>query len=176
MSHPTKLPDAMPDIVSPTLLIVCDSHHCRFIDVGGHTLLEKEGVDSKELVHTDRQDSQPSPSSFGKGGMMSGVGEEHHAEENRLRDFAIMIVDRMTALVGQQGIESVYLSAPSRLLSEIKKHMPATLTKVLKSTIDGIFIKESNIEVLKRFRPDLDSSVVKLRDMENYSSKKHLPK
>ena len=107
---------------------------------------------------------------------MSGVGEEHHAEENRLRDFAIMIVDRMTALVGQQGIESVYLSAPSRLLSEIKKHMPATLTKVLKSTIDGIFIKESNIEVLKRFRPDLDSSVVKLRDMENYSSKKHLPK
>lgn len=166
----------MPEIDKPTLLIVADAHHCRFIDVGGHTLLEKETMDSKELLHTDRQDVQPSPASMGKGGMMSGVGEEHHAEENRLRDFAKMLNEHTSVVIAEQKIEAVYLAAPSRFLSEIKKNMPAAVTKVLKSTIDGNFVKEPAIEILLRFRPDLEESVQKLRDLENYSSKKHLPK
>lgn len=155
MTHQTKLPDAMPEIASPTLLIVADAHHCRFIAVGGHAIAEEEELQAKELLPHEDKDSQ--------------------ADENRLRDFAVMIVTRAELLISQQNIEAVYLSGPSRLLSDIKKHLSLTVSKVLQSTIDGTFIKESPLDILARFRPDLEASVQKLHEQENYSAKKHLP-
>lgn len=171
MTHPIKLPDAMPDITAPTLLVVCDSHHCRFIDVGGHTIVEQEKLDSKESKHTDRQSTKVGPS----GGTV-GIGDDHHAEEHRLTDFAKMVTDRIVEATAEQKIEALYIAAPSRLLSEMKKHSCSESKKILKSTIDGTFVKEPALEILMRFRPDLQLSVQKLRDQENYSSKKHLPK
>ncbi len=171
MTHSVKLPDAMPEISVPTLLIVCDAHHCRLIDVGGHTLIEQEQLDSVELTHSDRQDI-----TTGFGGAMAGIGDEHHAEDHRLTGFAKMILEKASAIVVTQKIEAIYLSAPSKMLSEIKKHLSGSFTKILKSTIDGTFMKESATDILLRFCPDLKISVQELRDQENYSSKKHLPK
>ncbi len=170
MSNSLKLPDVMPDIVPATLLVVCDSHHCRLIDVGGHTIVEHGSVDSGELKHADRQSTKVGPS----GGV--GIGDDHHAEDQRLTNFSKTILERVGTLIASQKIEALYLAAPSRLLSVLKKQMPEAMKKVLKSAIDGTFVKESAIDVLMRFRPDLESSVLKLRDQENYSSKKHLPK
>ena len=170
MTHSAKLPDAMPEIDTPTLLVVSDAHHCRFIAVGGHTLVEEEELHAPELKHTDRQTVNMGP------GGASGVGDEHHAEDHRLREFAIAIAGRASALVERQKVGAVFMAASSRLLSELKKHLPQAVTKALKSTIDGNFVKESATEILARFRPDLEQSVKKLRDLENYSSKKHLPK
>lgn len=170
MPNSLKLPDAMPEIEAPTLLVVCDSHHCRLIDVGGHTVLEHGSLDSGELKHADRQSTKVGPS----GGV--GIGDNHHAEDQRLTSFAKTILERVGTLVASQKIEALFVAAPSRLLSALKKQMPEATKRVLKSAIDGTFVKESAIDVLMRFRPDLHSSVQKLRDMENYSSKKHLPK
>ena len=48
MSKTIRLPDAMPDVDKPTLLVVCDSHQCRLLDVGGHAIAEKELLESKK--------------------------------------------------------------------------------------------------------------------------------
>ncbi len=170
MSNSLKLPDVMPDITPATLLVVCDSHHCRFIDVGGHTIVEQQVLDSDELKHADRQSTK-----IGPGGGV-GIGDDHHAEDQRLSNFAKAIMVRIVEATAAQKIEALYIAAPSRLLSQMKKHSCPESKKMLKSAIDGTFVKESAIDVLLRFRPDLKASVQKIRDQENYSSKKHLPK
>lgn len=162
----------MPEIVTPTLFVVCDSHHCRFFDAGGHTLMEKEDIHSREPNYTDRQGSKPS----GKGGMMIGVGESDQVEDHRLHEFANVIAGRIGAIVTEQKIGAVYLSAPGKFLSQLKKHLPKAVEKIVESAVDGNFVKESPLALLIRFRPDLKESVQELHDMENYSAKKHLPR
>jgi protein required for attachment to host cells len=169
MSNSITLPDVMPEITEPTLLVVCDSHHCKLFNVGGHTILMKEEVTSDEPHFTDRQSTKQS------GGSSIGIGETEQIEENRLRTFANMLIARLEAIIKEQKISALYLSAPSKFLSLLKKDMPKSLSPLLTSIIDGNFVKESPRDILVRFRPDLEASVQALRSEENYSSKKHLP-
>ena len=170
MSHPIKLPDISPEITSPTLLVVCDNHHCKLYDVGGHTILAKEEITSAEAHYTDRQGSK-----VGGSGVV-GVGESDQVEEHRQREFANKLIARIEHVVRDQKIVDLYLSAPGKFLSHLKKDLPKSLSKVLETAIDGNFVKESPASVLARFRPDLKAAVDELHDQENYSSKKHLPK
>jgi protein required for attachment to host cells len=170
MPNPIKLPDAMPDVDKPTLLVVCDSHHCRLFDVGGHTLLEKETIRSSEPRYTDRQDSVMS------GGKSIGVGENDQVEDHRLHEFANAVVDHLTKTVTQQKIGELHISAPGKFLSQLKKHLTKPQQAILKNAIDGNFVKESPLAILVRFRPDLEEAVKALRDQENYSPKKQPPK
>ncbi len=172
MTHPMILPDAMPDIHSPTLLVVCDTHHCRFINAGGRSLVMTEEVKSHEHEFTDRQGSKPS----GKGGSMIGLGDINQVEDHRLKEFANTVTQRMAHLAQTQKVESIYVSAPGKFLSALNHHMTKPLQELLEETIDGNFVKESPLDVLLRFRPDLKAAADDLRDQENYSSKKHLPK
>jgi protein required for attachment to host cells len=171
MSKPIHLPDAMQELSEPALLVVCDSHEARFIDAGGRTLVEKETLKSKEPKHDEPESVMRGPS-----GVMSGTGDRNQYEDNRLRQFSNEIVVRIEEAVKTQGIKKLYISAPGRTLSVLKDHLPKPTAMLLDVVLDGIFIKEPSIEILLRFRPDLAESVQKLRDQENYSTKKHLPK
>ena len=171
MTVTAHLPDAMPDITSKTLLVVCDSHHCVLADVGGHTIMQKEVIKSSEDHATDRPGSKMSPS-----GTNVSLGEHSEVEENRLRTFASAISKAIDTAVASQGIEEIFISAPGKFLSILKKHLSTSAEKMLVSTADGNYVKEPLVEVLMRFRPDLKEGLSALRDMENYSSKKHLPK
>ena len=175
MPHQVRLPDAMPEIKTPTLLAVCDSHHCKLIDVGGHTLVEKEIIESKEETFTDAQGRMRAPAAMGKGGMVSGVGDLNPAEKNRMRTFANTIAQRLAQIIREQGIKEVYISAPTKFLSVLREHIPSSTREVIAAK-EGNFIKEPLLEILLRFRPDLEQTREALRDQENYSSKKHLPK
>lgn len=166
----------MPDIDKPTLLVVCDSHHCRLLDVGGHAIVEKEILKSKEAEHTDRASQTHSPGSFGKGGMISGPDDANQFEKNRMRTFANDLIKHIEQSVREQGILAVHISAPAKFLSVVRAHMTPAIQKILLQEIDGNFIKEPSIEILVRFRPDLREAVKALRDQENYSPRKHLPK
>lgn len=172
MPHSIRLPDAMPEIITPTLFVVCDAHHCRFFDAGGHTLALKEDIHSREPHFTDRQGSKPS----GRGGMMIGIGESDQIEDHRLREFANVVATRLGAIVTEQSIGVMYLSAPGKFLSQLKRHLPKAVEKLVESAVDGNFVKESALDLLVRFRPDLKAAVQELRNRENYSAKKHLPK
>ncbi len=172
MPHTIKLPDAMPAIDRPTLLVVCDSHHALLYDVGGHTMLMKEEIASTEHTSSDRQSSKPT----GKGGHVVGVGENSQVEEHRLHEFANTLLARIASIVASQKIDVVHLSAPSKFLSQLKKSLPKALATHLQSQIDGNFVKEAPLQTLARFRPDLHRAMQDLRDQENYSTSKHLPK
>ena len=166
MEKSIKLPDAMPDVVRPTLMVICDSHHCTLFNIGGHLVVEKEIIQSHEHVSTDRTS------------VMSGVGlgDSNPQEEHRLREFSNTLMARLEVLIREQKIEEMYLSAPSKCLSALKQHMPTAVEKVLVLALDGNFAKEAPMSVLARFRPDLHDAVKQLREEENYSPKKHLPK
>jgi len=165
----------MPEITKPTLLVICDSHQCKFVDVGGHTLVEKEILESKEEKFTDSQGEMRSPAAMGKGGMISGVGDLNPAEKNRMRNFANVISKRMAQIIREQGIKEVFISAPTKFLSILREHIPAPTRKIMVA-IEGNFVKEPLLPLLKRFMPELNESMKVLRGQENYSPKKHLPK
>gem|GEM_PF-1995957 len=175
MLRPVHLPDAMPEITKPTLLVVCDSHQCKFVDVGGHTLVEKETVESKEEKFTDSQGQMRSPAAMGKGGMISGVGDLNPVEKNRMRNFANVISRRMAQIIREQGIQEVYISAPPKFLSILREHIPLSIRKITAAS-EGNFVKEPLLALLLRFRPELKEAVRSLKEQENYSAKRHLPK
>lgn len=172
MPHSIQLPDAMPEITTPTLLVVCDSHHCIFFGAGGHTLALQEDVHSREPNFTDRQGSKPR----GKGGVMIGIGESDQVEDHRLHEFANVVAGRIGTIVTGQKIGAVHVSAPGKFLSQLKKHLPKAVEKLVESAVDGNFVRESPLALLIRFRPDLRAAVQELRNRENYSAKKHLPR
>ncbi len=178
MTRTIKLPDAMPEITARTLLVVCDAHHCKFFDVGGHSLMEKEEVHSEEAHHTDHQTSAHGASaSGGKGGKSIGVGGDTNTiEEHRQKGFANVVMKRVGQLIREQKVEDFYLAAPGKFLSHLKHDLPKDIEKILESAIDGNFVKESPLAILSRFRPDLKASLADLHDQENYSTKNHLPK
>lgn len=161
----------MPDVAKPTLFLVCDSHQCRLFDVGGHAVVEKETLQSKEPKFTDRQGTKP-----GKGGMMIGLGDTNPLEDNRLKEFANVLMKHVDQVIREQKIEAIYISAPSKFLSVLRDHHTASVKKVLKKEIDGNFVKEHPLELLARFRPDLAEAVKALRSQENYSPGNQLPK
>lgn len=167
----------MPDIEKPTLLVVCDTHQCKFIDVGGHTLLLGAQIESKAVTFTDSKESRfQSPAAMGKGGMISGAEDTNQLEKNRLREFAHQVIAHTVNAVQKQGIEAVYVSAPGKFLAVLRADLPKSIAKTVKDMHEGNFFKEAPIDVLLRFRPDLKSAAKKLKDQENYSSKKHLPR
>ncbi len=170
MSKPIHLPDAVPALTAPALLVVCGSHQCRMINAGGRTLVEREVVSSPEHVHTDRESEMRGPS-----GVTSGTGDRNQEEENRLKQFANLVTKQIVAGL-EQGAEELYLAAPSKVLSILKDHLPKAHASTLKVVLDGTFLKESSIDILFRFRPDLADGVSDFRDREGFSSKKHLPK
>jgi protein required for attachment to host cells len=177
MPNTIRLPDAMPDVTKPTLLVVCDSHHCRLLDVGGHAIVEKETVTSVEAEFSDKQGQTRSPASMATGGgMVSGMGDMNPVDEHRLKTFANDVIKHLEQSVRAQKIESVHISAPAKFLSVLRSHMTPTLSKVLTQSIDGNFVKESPLQILVRFRPDLKEAVKALRDQENYSPAKQPPK
>lgn len=177
MTSSIRLPDAMPDVSRATLLVVCDGHHCRLLDVGGHTIVEKEIFKSREHEFTDRQDRKPGPSAHGgQGGSMMGVGETDQLEEHRLKEFANVLVKHLDQIVRGQKVEALHLSAPGKFLSIVRNHLTQELRKVTVQSLDGNYVKEPALDLLVRFRPDLKEAVAKLREDENYSPKKHLPK
>ncbi|OGJ60590.1 hypothetical protein A3C52_03125 [Candidatus Peribacteria bacterium RIFCSPHIGHO2_02_FULL_51_15] len=165
----------MPDIENPTLLVVCDSHKCRFMNAGGRLIMEKETVESKEEKFSDSQGRLQAPAAMGKGGMVSGVGDLNPAEKNRLRNFANMVSKRLTKIISEQGIKEVYISAPPKFLSILREHIPSATRKII-AAVEGIFIKEPALKLLIRFKPELKDAANSLRDQENYSARKHLPK
>ncbi len=176
MSHTIRLPDAMPDVDKPTLLVVCDSHQCRLLDVGGHAIAEKEMLESKKAEYSDGPGRTQSPAAGGKGGMFSGPDDVNQFEKNRMNSFANDLMKHIEQAVREQGIQAVYISAPAKFLSVIRSHMTPVIQKILMLEIDGNFVKEPSIEILGRFRPDLKEAVKSLRDQENYSPKKQPPK
>ena len=176
MSHTIRLPDAMPDVEKSTLLVVCDSHHCRLLNVGGHAIAEQDMLTSKELEFSDKQGQTRSPAAMSSGGMVSGTGDLNQSEKNRMKNFANEIVKYIEQSIREQGIQAVHISAPAKFLSMIRGHLSPAIHSILMQEIDGNFVKEPSIEILGRFRPDLKEAVHALRDQENYSSKKHLPK
>ncbi len=176
MPHSIRLPDAMPDVDKPTLLVVCDSHQCRVLDVGGHAIAEKEMIESKEAEFTDKQGQMRSPAGMGMGGMISGTGDMNQFEKNRMKTFANDLMKHIEKAVREQGIQAVHISAPAKFLSVIRSHMTPMIQKILMQEIDGNFVKEPGIEILVRFRPDLKEAVKALRDQENYSPRKQPPK
>lgn len=176
MTHLTHLPDAMPDIEKPTLLVVCDTHHCRFIDAGHHTIAFQGGVHSKENTFTDHEGRSQSPAAMGKGGMISGNNELDQVEGNRLHEFSNVVSRHLDHLIAMQGIQEVFIAAPDKFLAELKKHLSKHTQTLIRKIIDGNFMHENMHQILIRFRPDLEEAIKKLRDQENYSSKKHLPR
>jgi protein required for attachment to host cells len=171
-----RLPDAMPEITKKTLLVVCDTHHCMFIDAGGHALTEKETVESKETQTSEHPGTKQSPAAMGKGGMISGVDDPNQQESNRLKNFANEVSRHIDASVSSQGIEELYISAPGKFLSVLKTHLSTKAAGLVAQALDGNFMKEPPAAILVRFRPDLKDAIKELRDGENFSAKKHLPK
>lgn len=176
MPKPIRLPDAMPDIEKPTLLVACDSHQCRLLVVGGHSIVEQEIITSSEPEYSDRQGSKPGPSSMGKGGTMMGIGETNQLEATRMKTFANTVMKRLGDIIRAEKIQSVHFSAPAKALASLKAHMTTEVKQVTVQTLDGHYVKESALQVLVRFRPDLKDAVAALRDEEGFSSRKHLPK
>jgi protein required for attachment to host cells len=171
MKNATQLPDAMPDVDTPMLLVVCDTHHCRLMNVGGHMIMEQAKVESKESTFSDREDSVRGPS-----GVTSGLGDNNQAEQSRLRGFANTVVKSMEQSVRDQKVQHVFVSAPGKFLSVLKDHFPKPLQALVKSTLDGNYVKEHQLDLLVRFRPDLKKAVEALRAQENYSPKNQPPK
>lgn len=175
-SRPVRLPDAMPEIDKPTLLVICDNHRCKLVDVGGHTLVKEELIESKEVEFDERQGLVGSPAAAGGGGMLSGTADLNQIEKNRLRDFANVLVKRLGLVVREQKIQEIYLAAPAKFLSILKTHLTKELTKIVRSELDGNFVKEPVKDVLLRFRPDFVQAVKSLKDQENYSTKRQPPR
>lgn len=165
----------MPEIEKPTLLVVCDSHHCRFVDLGGHTMLFNGIIKSKENTYTDHEGRTMSPAAVGRGGMTSSNSTVDRAEDERLHEFSNAVSSHIDHLVQLQGIQEVYLAAPDKFLAELKKHVSKPTMKLISKTIDGNFMHEHIHETLIRFRPDLADAIRKLKEDENYSERKHLP-
>ncbi len=170
-NKPQRLPDAMPDVEKPTLLVVCDTHHCKFIDVGNHTLLVSGTIDSKEADYSDKEGQYQSST-----GVIGGMADTNPTEKNRLHEFANDVATHLAHVVQAQKIEEVYVSAPNKFLGELKKHIAKPVQKLIQKMVDGNFAKESPLEVLLRFRPDLEQARQALRDEENYSPKNQPPK
>ncbi len=166
-----RLPDAMPDVEKPTLLVVCDTHHCMFIDVGNHALMVAATVESKEHKSTERPSLAYSPS-----GMIGGLDESTKVERNRLREFAGDVCKHIDQMLAKQGALEVYVSAPGKFLAVLKERLSTAAAKQVRAMVDGNFVKEPPKDILLRFRPDLEKGMQNLRDQEGYSPKKHLPK
>jgi hypothetical protein len=175
-NKPQRLPDAMPDVDKPTLLVVCDNHHCKFIDVGNHTLLVAETIDSREPNFTDKAGRYQSPAAGGRGGMTGGVEDPNQRETHRLREFANVVCGHLAHVIQEQGIQEIYISAPGKFLSVLKDHFNPAIKKAVHETMDGNYAKESPRDVLLRFRPDLKEALENLRSQENYSPKNQPPK
>lgn len=164
------LPDAMPEISKRTLLAVCGSHQCRFIDAGGRTLVELLVLNSKEESHTDRESSMRGPS-----GVTSGLGDHNQFEQNRVNEFANQIAVHIATAVTEQKIEALYIAAPGKMLPAVKERLSPPLTKLLAGTLDGNYLKEASLDILARFQPELKKAADELRSSENYSPKNRPP-
>jgi protein required for attachment to host cells len=170
------LPDAMPEITKRTLLVVCDNHHCKLIDVANHTLLVADGLASKEPSYSDKEGSYQSPGAAGKGGVMGGLADPNPVEKHRLKEFANTLSAQIDSHIRDHKIEQVYISAPGKFLSELDGHLSNPTKKLVVKSLDGNYVKEAPRDVLQRFMPELASELQKLRDQENYSPKNQLPK
>lgn len=171
MPKPVHLPDAMQEVTEPALLVVCDSQDARFIDAGGRTLVEKEMVEHKEKGYDEPESTMRGPS-----GVVSGTADRNQLEDNRLREFANIIAARIESSVKTQGIKHIYVSGPGRVLAVLRDKLSKPTAVLLDVVLEGNYVKEPALDVLLRFRPDLAESVQKLRDQENYSTKKKFPK
>lgn len=166
----------MPEVNKRTLLVVCDTHHCLFIDVGNHTLLVADTVTSTEAEYSDNEGRYQSPAAGGKGGMVGGMIDMNPVEKNRLREFAHAVSDRVAKHVAALNIEELYISAPGKFLSVLQEHLSAPIKKKLTKTLDGNFVKEPARDTLLRFKPELSAAMKKLREQENYSPRNQPPK
>jgi protein required for attachment to host cells len=108
--------------------------------------------------------------------MLSGTADLNQIEKNRLRDFANVVVKRLGLVVREQKIQEIHLSAPAKFLSVMKTHLTKELTKIVRTTLDGNFVKEPVKDVLLRFRPDMVEAVKSLKEQENYSMRKQPPR
>lgn len=160
MSAITRIPDAMPDITPPTALVVCDGHHCRILLAGGRTIAEHDSITSVERESTERESQLRGPT-----GVTSGSVDFNQIEEHRLRTFANSIISTLQALHTSHGAQHLRLSAPGKLLSHVRSHLPKALQGIVEST-EAMLTKESPIALLTRFRPDLAASAQSLRDQE----------
>ena len=170
------LPEAMPEIKKRTLLVVCDNHHCKLIDVASHTMMIADGVASKEPSYSDKEGHYSSPAAGGKGGISGGLADPNPVEKHRLKEFANAVSSQIVAHIRDHKIEEVYISAPGKFLSELNDHLSAPVKKMVVKTLDGNFVKDAPRDVLQRFKPELAAELQKLRDQENYSPKNQLPK
>ncbi len=171
MNKELHLPDSMPAINQPTLFVVSGTHECRFVGASGRTLFEEDVLTSHEHEFTDHQTEMRGPS-----GVTSGVGDHNQVEQHRLREFAHAIIKRIEHSVREGKVEAIYITAPDKMLAQLKKEMTPSLEKVIQKYLDGNFQKESVLEVALRCMPELEEEAKKLRDQENFSAKKHLPK
>ncbi len=171
-----QLPDAMPDVGKRTLLVVCDGHQCKLIDVGNHTLLLADSVESREPEFTDKQGRYQSPAAVGKGGIIGGTGDLNPVEKHRMKEFANTVSAQIAKHVRDQKIEELHVSAPAKFLSELKTHLSAPVKKMVVSMLEGNYLKEAPRDILLRFKPELEAELQKLRDQENYSPKNKPPK
>lgn len=170
MSKPVHIPDAMPELKATALLVICSSHDCRMMNAGARTIVEREVVISPEIQYTDRETQMRGPS-----GVISGVGDPHNEEDNRLKHFASMVMEHIVSGL-KQGAEELYIAAPGKVLSILKDHLPQAHADKLKVVLEGNFLKEPALDILLRFLPDLALSAEHLHNEESYSTKKHLPK
>lgn len=171
------LPEAMPEVQKRTLLVVCDTHHCKLIDVGNHTLLVGESVASNEPEYSDNKEGRyQSPAAAGRGGIIGGTTDPNQVEKHRLKEFANMVAAQVSKHVQEHKIEEVHMSAPGKFLAELKTHLPKPVQALIVSMLDGNFVKEAPRDILQRFKPELAEALQKLRDEENYSPKNQLPK
>lgn len=172
-SMPTsaRLPDAMPDIASPLLFVVCDSHQCRVLMAEGRTVQEQGVIQDIERPTTDREGQLRGP-----GGTTSGSKDINQFEEHRIRAFANLVVTDIARFAKETSAKEIHLSAPAKVLSQVQSHMPKSLSSLLRGAHDGMFIKEAPLALLTRFRPDMADAADAVRDQENYSPRKVPPR
>ena len=157
----------MPEISEPTLFIVCGNHECRLVGAKGRMIFEEQPFRGKELEYSDRETQLRGPS-----GITSGSGGDRNmAEENRIREFTHKLTEHVASMVQTQGIKAIYLAAPGKILSAIRKHLKPALQKLVKVELEGLFLKEPPLELLQRFRPDIVKAVSDLHAQENFSAK-----
>ncbi|MFA6424116.1 MAG: hypothetical protein WCV83_02255 [Candidatus Magasanikbacteria bacterium] len=129
------------------LLVVSGTQAANFYIASEGEIAQAGQVTLLKSHYSDREN-------FGRRGSLvfeSGSKIEK-MKRSKHSDFLVLVKDFVKQISGEQKFSAVYLFAPTEIMLDIKKTLPAVLVKKIKCVYLGNLHKEKPMDILKKLK------------------------
>jgi len=139
-----QLPQDLQHFSVPTLIVTADHITAKFWLVGGEDIEELDGVSDPRIEKSDAETSFVNVDTRGSNAPQPKI------EEQRLKQYAQLVADRVTDLLRHNNVGRVHLVADARIVHSVTEHMPNELQPLLGRSLHENLMQQNILEVLRR--------------------------